>query len=94
MFAPGIELDLGLDPHQPRRLELQNLEDHNQWDAATLDGISPDGRVFLRFDSNKRVRMLLDLTKRSYRWLQDGPTQVVADLERSAFAPFQGVGGQ
>ena len=39
------ELDLGLDPHQPRRLELQNLEDHNRWDAATLDGISPDGRV-------------------------------------------------
>ena len=88
------ELELGLDPHQPRRLELQNLEDHNQWDAATLDGISPDGRVFLRYDHNRRVRTLTDLTKRSYRWLQDGPAQAAADPERSALAPFVDAGGQ
>ena len=87
------ELDFGLDPHQPRRLELQNVDDHNQWDAATLDGICPDGRVFIRYDNSKRIRTLIDLTKRSYRWLQDGSIPS-ADPERSAFAPFRDAGGQ
>ena len=87
------ELELGLDPQQPRRLEIQNKENHNQWDAATLDGISPDGKVFLRFDHTRRVRTLTDLTKCSYRWLQDGPAGE-GDGQPAAFVPFGRAEGQ
>ena len=88
------ELDLGLDAQQPRRLELQNVNDHNKWDAATLDGVSPDGRVFLRYDHSKKLRTLVDLTRHSYRWLQDGPSAAREDPAGSSFAPFGASGGQ
>ena len=62
-------LELGLDEHQLRRLEVQSDIDHNVWFAATVDGVSPEGKVFLRYDSEPRIRRHVDLTTLSYRWL-------------------------
>ena len=80
------ELDLGLDPEQPKRLEVQDARDPTTWRKATLDGITADGKVFLRYDERKHHRVHLDLTKLSYRWLAESALE--AGEGGSQGAPF------
>ena len=89
-------LEFGLDSNQPARLEVQSDEDHNVWLKATLDGVSPEGKVFLRYDAEPRTRRHVDLTQLAYRWLYgeelasaqavqgpDGPRAVAASVLRA-----------
>ena len=62
-------LELGLEKCQPTRLEVQSDRDHNLWFRATLEGVSPEGKVFLRYDVEPEVRRHVDLTTLSYRWI-------------------------
>ena len=62
-------LELGLEEHQPTRLEVQSDQDHNVWFRGTLDGISPEGKVFIRYDQEPEIRRHVDLTTLAYRWL-------------------------
>ena len=52
-----------------RRLEVQSDVDHNIWMRATLDGVTPEGKVFIRYDQEPLVRRHVDLTQLCYRWL-------------------------
>ena len=62
-------LELGLEEFQPTRLEVQCDRDHNVWYRGTLEGVSPEGKVFLRYDAEPEIRRHVDLTTLSYRWL-------------------------
>ena len=62
-------LEFGLDEHQPTRLEVQSDADHNVWSKATLEEVTPEGKVFIRYDQEPLVRRHVDLTELSYRWL-------------------------
>ena len=89
------ELELGLDEQQPRRLEVQSKQDHNLWEKATVDGLSPDGRVFLRYDKAPRNRVLTDLTELAYRWLHGDVDAVApAEVERRSYSPLDPPGPQ
>ena len=67
-------LEFGLEEHQATRLEVQSELDHNVWLRATLEGVTPEGKVFLRFDSDPRASRLVDLTTLAYRWLYGEPS--------------------
>ena len=62
-------LELGLEEHQPTRLEVKRDRDHNVWFRGTLDGVSPEGKVFIRYDQEPEIRRHVDLTTLAYRWL-------------------------
>ena len=66
-------LEFGLDEHQTTRLEIQSEQDHNEWLRATSNGVTPEGKVFLRFDTDPRANRLVDLTTLAYRWLYGEP---------------------
>ena len=62
------ELDFELDQGCPRRLEVQDREDHNLWHKGTLEKFGVDGRCFIRYDGEPE-RRYVDLTKEIYRWI-------------------------
>ena len=95
MDIPALEF--GLDAAQPCRLEIQSDTDHNVWFRATLEEVSPEGKVFLRYDQEPQVRRHVDLTTLAYRWLYGetlapgaavegpvGPEAVAASAARTA----------
>ena len=76
-----------LDAQQPRRLEIQDSQDHQVWRQATLEGITADGRVFIRYDDKRHNRLHLDLTKFSYRWIHE-PAPAVGNDGPSVAVPL------
>ena len=82
------ELDLGIDENSPTRIEFQNEQNHNQWIGATVDGIAPDGKVFIRYDERPNLRRLVDLTKTIYRWVYGRATSLAEPSRQPPFSPL------
>ena len=62
--------ELGLEPGQPRRLELResNLD---PWNTYVLERFGADGRARIMLEGGAaQSRRWVDLTKCEYRWLQ------------------------
>ena len=62
--------ELGLDPRQPRRLEMREST-VDPWNTYILERFGADGRVRLLLEGGgAQPRRWVDLTKCEYRWLQ------------------------
>ena len=62
--------ELGLDPRQPRRLEMREST-VDPWNTFVLERFGADGRVRLLLEGGgAQTRRWVDLTKCEYRWLQ------------------------
>jgi hypothetical protein len=62
--------ELGLEPGQPRRLEMRESSDE-PWNTYILERFGADGRVRLLLQGGAaETRKWVDLTKCEYRWLQ------------------------
>ena len=68
-----VKLDmpaLGLEPGQPRRLELRESA-LDPWNTYNIERFGADGRVRLQLEGGAaQTRKWVDLTKCEYRWLQ------------------------
>ena len=59
---------LGLDPGQPRRLELHHAES-DEWIRYDIDRFAVDGRVLLRRLDPPGRGVWTDLSEQRYRWV-------------------------
>ena len=59
---------LGLDPGQPRRLELHHAES-DEWIRYDIDRFAVDGRVLLRRLNPPGRGVWTDLSEQRYRWV-------------------------
>ena len=59
---------LGLDPGQPRRLEVHNAES-DEWILHEIDRFAIDGRVLLRRVDPPGRGVWTDLSEQRYRWV-------------------------
>ena len=72
------ELDLNLNEHTPRRVEIMDNADHNVWNLATVERFTADGRAVLRYDKAPNVTRMTDLLQERYRWVQEGAPAAAA----------------
>ena len=62
------EFEVGLQANMNKRLEVLS-PDGDTWHKGTVERLSVDGRVLIRFDDRPDVGQWLDLTSKRYRWL-------------------------